>query len=459
MSAEGLSPKRILGALCVCLLVTLSACTASVDSRVAEEDTIELYVLEIEMDDGAYDLVADGLRNEGYGPERPMRDALLTDLDALGSQIGSIQYTSRNLTGDRRLIVLTLTEFSPSANSNVTLRETADGRLVYEDGMLSRDTVLGSRVGNFSAIEASYFLTMPYDIVESNADTTSGPTAEWYRPTISEPFTVRAVSRIPVPPEAALAVETEGEVAVVGESVTFDASESTDDIAVISYQWDFGDGEFTTGRVVTHQYAEPGEYTARLTVVDGDELSDVEEFRVVVAQAETPTSTPTATPEPATPTATPEPTTPSPPNGIPWLWVALGILGLVVLAAVAYLLTRSDGDDTGGEEPPDETVPPVPPSPEWSGLVIDEVRRHGDTTDVVVRNATTETWTAAGKTIEDARGNRNPLPETLAIAPGSAEILRFDRGDEEVFESEEGDEVLLHTGDGERTIHWEEPEG
>lgn len=450
LSTEGISPERILGTLCVCLLVTLSACMASVNSQVADEDTIELYVLEIEMNNAQYNVVADSLRSQGYGPKRPLQDALLTDLDALSSQIGTIQYTSRNLTDGRRLIVLTLTDFSPSTNSNVSLRETADGHLVYEDGMLSRDTALGSQIGSISAIEASYSLTMPYDIVESNANTTSGPTAEWYRPEISEPYTVRAVSRIPVPPDAAFVVETDGEVAVVGEPVRFDASESTDDLVVISYQWDFGDGEFTTGRIVTHQYAEPGEYTARLTVVDGDELSDVEEFEVVVIQEEPVTQTRTATPEPATPPPT---------NGIPWGWIALGVLGLVVLAMVAYLLTRSrDDDDAGTEEPPDQPVPPTPPAPEWSGLVIDDIRRQGDTTDVVVRNATTETWTAAGKTIEDTRGNRNPLPETLAIAPGSAEVLRFDRGDDEVFASEEGDEVLLLTDEGERTILWEDPE-
>lgn len=51
-------------------------------------------------------------------------------------------------------------------------------------------------------------------------------------------------------------------------TVTFDASSSTDVDGgpVASYVWDFGDGTTGTGRVVTHTYETPGEYTADLTV-------------------------------------------------------------------------------------------------------------------------------------------------------------------------------------------------
>jgi hypothetical protein len=185
-------------------------------------------------------------------------------------------------------------------------------------------------------------------------------------------------------------------------------------------------------------------------------------------EAPTPTATdePTLTPSPSptqSPTGTPEPTEIVGNGGggpqFPWLWLTLGVLGFVALAGGGYFLTRSgrkSGPSPG--DTPAEPVPPVPPAPEWSGLVIEEIRRQGDTTDVVVRNATPETWTAAGKTIEDARGNRNHLPETLSIAPGATEILRFDRGDDEIFASTEGEDVLLHTDEGEQTILWEEPE-
>ncbi len=65
----------------------------------------------------------------------------------------------------------------------------------------------------------------------------------------------------------------------VGETVTFDAVESSDsDGSIDRYVWDFdGDGaaeENGPNEVVTHSYASPGTYTATLTVVDDDGATD-----------------------------------------------------------------------------------------------------------------------------------------------------------------------------------------
>ncbi len=61
----------------------------------------------------------------------------------------------------------------------------------------------------------------------------------------------------------------------VNEAVTFDASQSTDDTAIISYQWDFGDGtiETTANPTITHTYDSTGNYTVTLTVTDNDGLT------------------------------------------------------------------------------------------------------------------------------------------------------------------------------------------
>jgi len=54
-------------------------------------------------------------------------------------------------------------------------------------------------------------------------------------------------------------------------SVTFDASASRDpDGSISQYQWDFGDGQTASGRVVTHLYTRAGTFSARLTVVDNE---------------------------------------------------------------------------------------------------------------------------------------------------------------------------------------------
>lgn len=57
----------------------------------------------------------------------------------------------------------------------------------------------------------------------------------------------------------------------LGESVTFDASSSSDaDGSIQSYEWDFGDGSLTSGESVTHTYGSAGDYTVALTVTDDD---------------------------------------------------------------------------------------------------------------------------------------------------------------------------------------------
>ena len=51
--------------------------------------------------------------------------------------------------------------------------------------------------------------------------------------------------------------------------ITFDASASSSpNGAIVSYEWDFGDGETATGPVVTHTFEEKGVYEVTLMVTD-----------------------------------------------------------------------------------------------------------------------------------------------------------------------------------------------
>jgi len=54
----------------------------------------------------------------------------------------------------------------------------------------------------------------------------------------------------------------------VGESVSFDGGGSSDNTGIVSYEWEFGDGNTGTGRICTHTYSTVGKYTVTLTVRD-----------------------------------------------------------------------------------------------------------------------------------------------------------------------------------------------
>jgi PKD repeat protein len=83
----------------------------------------------------------------------------------------------------------------------------------------------------------------------------------------------------------------------VGESVTFDASASTPNGGIIlKYEWNFGDGETATGKVVSHTYADPGTYTVTLNVTDSEGLSDIEQKQIQVVQPHGPEAEFTWTP-------------------------------------------------------------------------------------------------------------------------------------------------------------------
>ena len=62
---------------------------------------------------------------------------------------------------------------------------------------------------------------------------------------------------------------------VIGEEITFDASDSYDpDGEIVSYEWDFGDDSTGNGEVVTHAYSSADAYTVTLTVTDDDGVTD-----------------------------------------------------------------------------------------------------------------------------------------------------------------------------------------
>jgi PKD repeat protein len=70
----------------------------------------------------------------------------------------------------------------------------------------------------------------------------------------------------------------------VGLMVNFDASQSTDDIEVTSYTWDFGDGNFGIGEKTLHRFETFGIYMVTLTVTDTEGLQSTDTISITVLE-------------------------------------------------------------------------------------------------------------------------------------------------------------------------------
>ncbi len=84
---------------------------------------------------------------------------------------------------------------------------------------------------------------------------------------VLKPFlTSAAVNRLPI-----AVLEVNETVVTTNQTITFDASKSTDNSRINGYFFDFGDGtnsSWTTQPLIVHAYTSPGTYTASLKVLD-----------------------------------------------------------------------------------------------------------------------------------------------------------------------------------------------
>ena len=105
--------------------------------------------------------------------------------------------------------------------------------------------------------------------------------AGWSR---SGSVTVNVAAASNVSPEAVIdAWPTAGQAPL---TVLFDGSDSSDgDGEVVSYLWQFGDGQSAGGPVVEHTYSNDGDYSATLTVIDDGGASNTAEVIVSVEAA------------------------------------------------------------------------------------------------------------------------------------------------------------------------------
>ena len=175
----------------------------------------------------------------------------------------------------------------PTSGNYTFYTESDDGSELYVDGSRvvdnGGDHAMTERNGTVHLDAGRHPVRVAY--YESSGD--QGLTVSWTGPGFEkqEIPTGRLRPRKPgevraSPPEAAFAFAPSDP--VVGESVTFDASGSSDEGSVRSYEWDFGDGTTATGQSPSHAYGSSGTYSVTLTVTDDDGDADTHTESVTV---------------------------------------------------------------------------------------------------------------------------------------------------------------------------------
>jgi len=98
----------------------------------------------------------------------------------------------------------------------------------------------------------------------------------------------------PAPEQPPVAVIQAPAQAEVGQGVKFDAGASQSSTRIVSYAWEFGDGEGANAVSVRHTYRSPGVYNVILTVTDANTLSGSSNFQINIVESsiERPTEEP-----------------------------------------------------------------------------------------------------------------------------------------------------------------------
>jgi len=111
----------------------------------------------------------------------------------------------------------------------------------------------------------------------------------------------------------------EDQTANVGENVNFDADASSDNVGIVSYEWDFGDGATGTGVTTSHVYSTPDTYTVILTVKDAAGNTAMDSITIIVQEAE----------------ATPPPT-----EGFPTWMIGAAVATAAIIAAATAIFWK-----------------------------------------------------------------------------------------------------------------------
>jgi len=202
-------------------------------------------------------------------------------------------------------LYLYCTAANPTSNLRVDAHETGDswseGTITWNNapavGALAASNLAVGNIGQFYFWNVTSYAQAQYngdkklsvvvkfpldDPTQNNPDYHRDFASKEYTGTGNDPY-LEIVYASYSPPQASFNYSPPDPYAY--ETITFNASASNDpDGTIVSYRWDFGDSNITTvtDRIITHFYADCGNFTVTLTVTDNDGLTDSRAANVTV---------------------------------------------------------------------------------------------------------------------------------------------------------------------------------
>jgi PKD repeat protein len=181
---------------------------------------------------------------------------------------GATDTATTSISVTTQTIDLPILNISPVASFVESAVKVISGEIVYFDGYDSYDSdgTIDTYSWNFGDGNTATGMATDHTYVEDGIYTVTLTVTD------NEGATDTATTTIGVQnqsPEASFIVSAD--TITLGESINFDGSESFDsDGTIVSYSWDFGDGNTATVVTTDHTYNKDGTYTVTLIVTDND---------------------------------------------------------------------------------------------------------------------------------------------------------------------------------------------
>ncbi|WP_460202640.1 PKD domain-containing protein [Scytonema sp. NUACC21] len=180
--------------------------------------------------------------------------------DTVSVRVNNVAPTITNLSGDTTL------NSGATANFRASATDRGNDTLIY-----TWDFGDGSEVATGQNSSHIFTKAGTYTVTLTVVDSDGASTQETLTVNVNN-HAVPLITDIPVPKKV-----------YQNDPVAFTASVSAADDATLTYQWNFGDGtQQVVGISPTHVFAQSGEYTATLTVIDATGASDTKTVTVYV---------------------------------------------------------------------------------------------------------------------------------------------------------------------------------